>query len=198
MTDLYGVLDVGRDATKAEIKKAYRKVAKRSHPDSPTGSRQKFAAVSTALAVLSDDERRRYYDQTGKIAEPPADDRHAKAMNLVTQEIGGVLTAIEQRRGRPEEYDIVGDAKRGLKSKVDEEIRKIEKLQKIADKSHNLAKRFRAKKGKVNRLGPLLDNWGHQHDQTVSQGKDFVEIIKLAISILDDHTFAVDKMPMGY
>lgn len=69
--DYYEVLGVGRDADDAAIKKAYRALAKKYHPDMNPGdaeAEKKFKEASEAYAVLSDPEKRRQYDQFGHAA----------------------------------------------------------------------------------------------------------------------------------
>ena len=69
--DYYEVLGVGKDADDAALKKAYRKVAKKYHPDMNPGNAEaekKFKEASEAYAVLSDPEKRRQYDQFGHAA----------------------------------------------------------------------------------------------------------------------------------
>ena len=60
--DYYEILGVGRDATKEDIKRAYRKRAKKWHPDMNPDKREeaeeRFKEISEAYAVLSDDEKR--------------------------------------------------------------------------------------------------------------------------------------------
>jgi molecular chaperone DnaJ len=66
--DYYEVLNLSRNATKDEIKKAYRKMALKYHPDRNPGDKEaenKFKEAAEAYAVLSDDEKRRVYDQYG-------------------------------------------------------------------------------------------------------------------------------------
>ncbi len=66
--DYYEVLGVGREAALDEIKKAYRRLAVKHHPDKNPGNKEaeeKFKEASEAYGVLSDPERRRRYDQFG-------------------------------------------------------------------------------------------------------------------------------------
>ncbi len=66
--DYYKVLGVEKTASKDEIKKKYRKLAQKYHPDKNAGNKQaeeKFKEISEANQVLSDDEKRRKYDQLG-------------------------------------------------------------------------------------------------------------------------------------
>ena len=64
--DFYALLGVSKDATPAEMKKTYRKLARDLHPDKNPGDKaaeDKFKAVSEAYDVLSDDKKRKEYDE---------------------------------------------------------------------------------------------------------------------------------------
>ena len=66
--DYYEVLGIGKNATDAEIKSAYRKLAKKYHPDLTPGNKEaeeKFKEVNEANDVLSDPQKRQRYDQFG-------------------------------------------------------------------------------------------------------------------------------------
>jgi len=68
--DYYQLLEVGRNATDKEIKKAYRRLARKYHPDVNPGNKDaehKFKEISEAYEVLSDKEKRAQYDQFGHL-----------------------------------------------------------------------------------------------------------------------------------
>lgn len=69
MTDYYQILEISRNATQDEIKKAYRKKALQFHPDKNPGdaaAEKKFKDISEAYEVLSDEQKRQIYDRHGK------------------------------------------------------------------------------------------------------------------------------------
>ncbi|HYC93965.1 MAG TPA: J domain-containing protein [Thermoanaerobaculia bacterium] len=72
--DYYEILGVKKTATEAELKKAYRELAKKYHPDKNKGNKEaenRFKEISEAYAVLSDKEKRAQYDRLGREAFGP-------------------------------------------------------------------------------------------------------------------------------
>ena len=67
--DYYKTLGIDKNATEEEIKKAYRKLARKYHPDlnpNDAGAKKKFQEINEANEVLSDPEKRKKYDQYGQ------------------------------------------------------------------------------------------------------------------------------------
>jgi len=65
--DYYEILGVPRNASKEEIKKAYRQLAHKYHPDKTKGDDKKFKEINEAYQVLSDDKKRAEYDAYGRV-----------------------------------------------------------------------------------------------------------------------------------
>ena len=71
MSDFYQILGIERNATQDDIKRAYRKLAVKFHPDKNPGdseAEKHFKKVSEAYGVLGDESKRRMYDQYGESA----------------------------------------------------------------------------------------------------------------------------------
>ena len=69
MADYYDILGVSRDASKEEVKKAYRKLAHKYHPDKDGGNEEKFKEINEAYQVLGNEQKRSQYDQFGQTFE---------------------------------------------------------------------------------------------------------------------------------
>src|ERR1700752_2709828 len=90
--DPYQVLGVDKTASTAAVRSAYRKRAKRLHPDAG-GSKEAFAKLSRAHLVLAAPVRRARFDTDGVIDEGAADNALSKAVSIC---VGFFASAVEQ------------------------------------------------------------------------------------------------------
>ena len=93
--DYYAVLGVDKSASAADIKKAYRKLAQKHHPDANAGdpkAEEKFKEVSAAYDVLSDDKTKEEYDRIRQMVA---------AGGFRSAGPGGARVRRLRRRGRP-------------------------------------------------------------------------------------------------
>lgn len=67
--DYYEILGIAKGASDDEIKRAYRRLAQKHHPDKPGGDEKKFKEINEAYQVLSDKQKRSQYDQYGQTFE---------------------------------------------------------------------------------------------------------------------------------
>lgn len=127
MKDYYQILGVSRSATQEEVKKAYRKLAHKYHPDKSEGDEKKFKEINEAYQTLSDKEKRGQYDKFGRVFEGGADpgfgfedmkSRFGEQVNFDFGDLGEIFEeffGFEPSRARK-------DLKRGKDIEVDFEI----------------------------------------------------------------------------
>lgn len=186
--DLYGILGLHRDASMAQIKAAYRKMAKKAHPDQDGGSKEQFALVCLARDILSDDERRSRYDSTGDAEEESPDALFNNAMEYAFVTTRSVVMEAE-KQGLGHEFDLIGDSIKTLKNQL-ETIRQTElQYENTARDIEGFAKRFRAKKGQKNLLKEMWLQEAARARRAITEAGANREKIELAITILSDQDY---------
>ena len=193
MTNPYADLDVPADASAAEIKAAYRRKAKQAHPDNG-GSADEFSKVNRAKLVLLDPERRRKFDQSGAVDEG-VDDEMARAMNIVTGVIDSVFTVIQNERGDPANFDVLGDARKMVGDQIEQTRNQIAENDRIIKVLRKTAARFKPKRGKVNRISSLLDSRARQIEEGNAGNRKNLGAMEAAYTILKDHDYEWERSP---
>lgn len=92
--ELYTRLGITPDARLPDIKKAYKLLAQKYHPDKPGGSAEKFSRILEAYEILSNPERKNFYDSNGITAKEPTIE--IKALS----KLGELFTALLQHKNR--------------------------------------------------------------------------------------------------
>eukprot|EP01135_Chromosphaera_perkinsii_P004154 Nk52_evm61s270 gene=Nk52_evmTU61s270 len=102
-TRLYDVLGVSPSATDSELKKAYRKLALKYHPDKNPDAGDKFKEISMAYEVLSDPKKKEMYDRFGEEGLKEGGGGGHSAEDIFSQFFGGGIFGGGGRGGRPRE-----------------------------------------------------------------------------------------------
>jgi curved DNA-binding protein CbpA len=184
----YDVLGVGPDADDDEIRKAYRAKAKKAHPDGG-GDADKFGELTVAYGCLSDPRSRAYYDAKGEIPKPEMGSSMSQALTIATDMINTVFRTIEQRNMDIEQFDILGDALKLLAEHIANNQAENHRRDKGAEKLERLAKKFKAKRGKVNRISPILMAQAADLRRAIDQTERMLETMGMARDLLEDHNF---------
>jgi len=112
--DYYGLLGVKKTATSEEIRKAFRKLARKYHPDVNPGDKkaeEKFKEISEANDVLSDPKKRKIYDQLGFYSDnidPAAAEAYARGGGFGAGGFGAGPSGGRARSGGAQGFDFSG------------------------------------------------------------------------------------------
>lgn len=124
---LYDILGVDPKASQADIKKAYRKLAAKHHPDKG-GDEDKFKAIQKAYDILGNEEKRAHYDRTGDTGQqkqPGPEDILLMMFNQIVEAgnyCGNIVARIE---------DLIEEGLQKLRDQIDETYNRIDELKKL-------------------------------------------------------------------
>jgi len=190
----YETLNVPKDATEAEIKKAYRDKAKKEHPD-VGGDTEKFKETTHAYSLISSPEKRDYYDKHGE--EMPQENTDSRANKLIHQLIDAILAECtpEQILKLDIVKRIVGSINDNL-SKLRQEISNqktmAERLQKLSD---IFDKKLTHKKSKtqINFFKASVDEKKKFININLAELDNQNKILDKALELMTDFSFDYDK-----
>jgi curved DNA-binding protein CbpA len=193
LTDLYETLGVARDATRDAVRGAFKRKAKRAHPDAG-GSVEAFGALVRARDVLCDDERRAKYDRTGEAEDGPiADNLEANALDWAQKKVDEAIQGIVNRGYDPARQDILDVARRSVRADLDRNASMQRQLREGAGKYRALAKRFKKKGGGDNRLRKLMEGKALDLERGAERNEDLAQPLKRALEILADYALEWER-----
>lgn len=183
--DPYARLGVSREVTDAEIKKAFRVLAKKHHPDLG-GDPTVFDEIRLANDVLLDPERRAAYDATGKIEPTESDNRAAAAMQCLCSAVVGAIEECDD----PDHRDLAEEVRNAL-------IRMHEGCTKsLADTERKLARITRARNrfttGGKNQIEPMLAFHANNLAENVKRHRSSLETIAEAQKLAAAYRYRFD------
>ena len=181
---LYDILGVAPTASPAEIKQAYRRTAKSSHPDTG-GSAERFAQVQRAFEILSDPTRRTRYDETGQEDDAPhnLEQKVAYAIlaRILNEAIGGETNL--------EFVDLVEQARENLRK---ERFRHESNIRSLERKVHRIASirdRLQHDDGTLGPMGLVLDSRQREAEAAIRKAEQHMATIDEAGAVLVHYTY---------
>ena len=187
MTNLYETLGVAKDATAAAIKKAFRDKVKKHHPDTG-GDAEQFHALVRANDVLSDEDKRRRYDETGTIDDKP-DPIDSNATHIIAQFVERFVSDPEAKFKH-----LVRDLKNTINEEIGQAKGSIKEGRDYEKRVVDLRKRVKGDKGGA-LIGSMMDSQIRQCQGAIKQLEQQIDIRKRALEMIDDADFTVEVKP---
>lgn len=185
MTNLYEDLGVPKTADKAQIKGAYRKKARKAHPDAG-GDPADFHAIAKAYEVLGDDARRARYDETGA-TEIPRTESAALGM------IDSALEIFLQRGENAKFIDVVGEIRKSMGANINQAKKQKNMLERSLVVLDDARKRFKSKDANKVFFKAFIDRRIDIVKQSMANTEEHIAMVEMAIELLKGVSFDVES-----
>jgi curved DNA-binding protein CbpA len=192
MIDLYRLLGLKRGASKDEVRKAYRRKAKTSHPDTG-GSAEAFSALTMAHEVLSDPGRREKYDTTGEIEQKKPNNLDGSAVEVIAQKLGLIIHAEHELTG----IDIGALIEQSIRDDIARRQASIAEQARAIERAGKLRGRVKRKAdGADNMVARVLEWHERSSKDHIRKNEEAVSSLERALEMLDGYLFIDDRPPV--
>jgi len=183
--NLYELLGIGKRATPAEVKRAYRAKARETHPDRG-GDNNAFAEVNHAYQVLRDDRKRKVYDQTGDNTD--LGDQRARML----EECGRLVYGIIEQTQDVSMTDVLATAARAVQAATQQHLNGKRDLQAKIRKIKVALKRLKKRDGGVNPLAAMIETNLRSHEVGIIQIDAAVARNEVMLDLISQYEYAVE------
>jgi len=187
MNDPYADLGVERTASKASIKRAYRKRAQKAHPDKG-GSTEEFQHIAAAFALLSNDAARERFDTTGQTGPDTSND------NLL-QELAQLFLSVVDRAVCVESTDILAQMRAVLDRTLSELQQQVAQTLELVKRRERAASRVKVVSGERNLLSEIATHEALAARQMLGRVEEKVDRVKNLIKFLSHYSYAFEPTP---
>ncbi len=184
MANHYKTLRVKKKATQQQIKDAYRDLARELHPDKKEGNAERFKELANAYEILSNPERRKFYDLTGSDVTEAEFDR--KASGLLQQIFQLVVT--QNGLEAIESIDMIQVINENIDTGMIELGKKIDTARRSRVVIGKILKRVKHK-STMNPISVMLKHEIQKHTDTITQTKQEQEVGTRASAMLKEYGF---------
>lgn len=188
--DPYEVLGVSKDATEAEINAAYKRLAKKAHPDHG-GSADKFSRIKQASLVLLDPDKRSRFDRDGIIDGNKPDNLTATAMERIAGFFVNSINATLENPINFSQLDLVQGATEFFNQGIDACSKQITGVERQIKQFEKAIKRLKTKR-KNDVIKAMITSHVTTLRGLIEANKEQIKIATAAIVILKDYEFVND------
>jgi curved DNA-binding protein CbpA len=185
---LYDILGIGKKATPREVKNAYRRAARETHPDRG-GSNEAFFAVNHAYQVLTDERKRKIYDQTGDDSD--LGDQRARML----EELGRLVYGIIENTPDVANGNVIEVCRRSIAAATTAHKQTIELLRQKIKKAKKAVKRITRKDGGVNSLAALIEPQIRSHEVGIIQAEAAIARNEIMLDLLGSYDYRTESFP---
>lgn len=187
MKNLYEILDVRKDASESDIKKAYRKKAQSSHPDKEGGDEELFKAVQKAYEILSDANKRKHYDETGEESKGNLNN------DVIESLIGIVLNVVQGNDVK--RNNILETAITLVHRQQDAHRSKRKQAETQYERLAEAARRIKCVEGKENILKLALESQASWIKIAIEEIDKVLSIGEEILVVISDYSYETDPQP---
>lgn len=196
MDDPYKVLGVARNSTTDEIRKAFRNLARKMHPDNG-GSAETFDEIKQASKILLDPVKRRAFDEDGIIHDGRPDNTESMALERVANFfISSINATTELRYGVPtlDEIDLVQGATTYFSQQITDLRNHISRVKKQVGQFDKAIARLKTKRTN-DVLKDMLTKYSRDLSRNTQHAENEIKINELCKNIVKDYEFVQSDKP---
>ena len=185
MSDLYSILGVDKDATKDEIRRAYRVNAKKYHPDKNGGDEKAadlFKQVKEAYEVLSNPAKRGQYDKDGTII---TDDLYVEAVKRITE----IIILMVEGAPDPERMNLLAQLKLNINGYINGNMDAKRDIEKQKIRYKKLCGKFKKKKGHYNIFDEAFKKRIELMDSQIATLDHNIDVAKKMNEVCNDYDY---------
>jgi curved DNA-binding protein CbpA len=183
---LYDVLGIDEKAASGEIKRAYRRKAKKAHPDQG-GTEEAFRELAQAYTTLINDDSRKFYDETGNIKDKPPENQE---FNIAVQTIVNMFNQfIETHKQESLQFDIIREIRLAINEVSSKQKQEINNIRAQMRTLSEIAERLSIENGGEDFLGNVLREQIRMREQQINHLEMLIRANEKAQEILRTFKF---------
>jgi curved DNA-binding protein CbpA len=183
--ELYKILELTKEATISQIKKAYRKLSKIHHPDKG-GNQSEFDKISKAYKILIDEKKRKQYDE-GKPVDDILNVNKNRPLEIISITFMQILYSID-----PDRQNIIDIMKQSINSTVENVEREKKKQEELNQKFEKCLKKLKHK-NKDNILSQLITDNIYKVGKNITFAEQEISDLKEALEMISEYKYELPQ-----